>query len=165
MGREEDEVFGRMQGLLDRLPAMQAEQVRLERHHEALQIDRLAQRAEADAQELANIDDEIARVKGLLDAASGGFDAQETDRLQRLVLFLGNQRGYKTAPARNSRSEFDQALGESRFSDSDDCRAAILPPEEAAGRERALCSYRDDYQKSLAACQVVEEGSATAFSV
>lgn len=165
MDRGENEIFSRMQELLDRLPAMRVEHARLERHHEAAHIDRLARRAEADMQELATIDDEIARVQSLVGPAREEGDEHEVDRLQRLALFLGNQRGYKVTPAYASKSEFEQALEASSFSSLVDCRAALLPSGEASAREYSLCSYRDEYQRTLAACQAFEEEGRTAFSV
>gem|GEM_PF-4443059 len=165
MGHEENEIFDRMQKLLDRLPAMQAEQARLERHYEAAHLDRLARRAEADMQELASIDDEIARVQGLLASVHDGLGGQESDRLQRLILFLGNQRGYKAPPAQTSKDEFEQVLSASSFSCHEDCRAALLTSEDVSAYEHALCSYRGEYQRTLAACQALEEEGRTAFSV
>lgn len=156
MAIEDDRLFCHLQELMDLLPDMQRAHERLRQHRQAAPLARLAERARADSLELRHVDDELEKIEQLRAAAGESGDRQEYDRLDRLKLFWGNQRGYRIGPARNSAEAFETACEQRGFSSADEVRDALLAPEERTALEQRLSCYRRDYERTLAACEKIE---------
>lgn len=154
---EDDELFARLEVLVQSLPAMEESSQRLARA-------RAADRVRVLAQELAGCEAALALADRQLEMAQRAVAdsrAAGDDEAWRAVLFWGQQRGLRVGPVQNARAALDDALKESGFASEEAAREASLGEDEQRALAEQIECYQRDYAAVLAACQAIEGQSMT----
>lgn len=151
--KQVDELFDRMQKLLDTLPDMEDKSRKAIRARRATEVVRLGKYHRSEATTLSQIErlfDEhmVARKEAL---ETGDEKHEEEERL--VALQLNNQLGYLRGAEENARVNFQQALDESGFKSLEEAETALLSKEELAALEEELDEFQTDYSTTLEACQ------------
>ena len=183
-----DELFEHLQELMDRLPAMQRTQAKLERARAAERVMSCDREHRDCATMLAMADEELAKAQAALEAALGGEPEPEPgdakveraarakgttstkeaaqagdghlDLLRRAVLYRSSQRGFRVGPEKNTRVALERALEAGGFADVDEARKATMTTEEQDALAQNIAAYQQDYDETLKRCQALEEQTA-----
>lgn len=149
---EADELFARLEALVQNLPAMEESSRRLTRA-------RAADRVHALAQELAGCEAALDLADRQLEMAQRAVTDSRVagdDEAWRAVLFWGQQRGLRVGPVQNARAALDDALKEFGFASEEAAREAALAEDEQRALAEQIECYQRDYAAVLAACQAIE---------
>jgi hypothetical protein len=162
VAEEETAAFERLEGLLERLPAMEAKGECLNRAREAQRL--LDQR-----ERLEVLEREYAEYHRIRDAAlRASQEAAERGDKTAQARELGVVRGYaelialRAAPLQQARRALEDVWASSPFAPDTELAAETLAEAELAALEREITAYQREYQDTYALCQRFEEGPGAA---
>ena len=152
-----DAAFTHLQELLDELPGMQelGEKARLARvADEAAALDRELATAHA---ALALRESDLAEARAQLEAAETAQDAGRVDHFRREVLFYADQVALAKGPVNEAEFRISNLLKREHAENLQALQAHALEAAILADLDARIAAYQDDYQRTYALCQSVED--------
>lgn len=149
--------FDHLEALLEKLPSMKKLDGKLSRAREARKLMDMLRIARGAENELARAEAAFLGAQTRFEEARQKGDGEDATGRAREMLYWGNQRSFHSAPAKNNRRQFEQALCESSFTSERKIEEAFIPIEEFDRSLAQIESYREDYAATLAYCK--EHGS------
>ena len=153
MHDEADELFARLEVLVQSIPAMEESSRRLDRARAADCVRALAQELASCKAALDLADRQLEDAQG---AVESGRAAGDCEAEREAWLFWGQQRGLRVGPVQNARAALDDALKKAGFASEDAAREAWLDEDEQRALEERIACYQREYSEVLAACQAIE---------
>lgn len=152
-----DAAFTHLQELLDELPGMQelGEKARLARvADEAAALNHDLATAHAT---LALRESDLAEARAQLEAAETVQDAGRADHFRREILFYADQVALAKGPVNEAEFRISNLLKREHAENLQALQAHALEAAALADLEARIAAYQDDYQRTYALCQSVED--------
>lgn len=152
-----DAAFTHLQELLDELPGMQelGEKARLARvADEAAALDHELATAHAT---LALRESDLAEARAQLEAAETAQDTGRADHFRREILFYADQVALAKGPVNEAEFRISNLLKREHAENLQALQAHALEAAALADLEARIAAYQDDYQRTYALCQSVED--------
>ena len=152
-----DAAFAHLQELLDGLPGMQelGEKARLAHvADEAAALDHELAVARAT---FAFRESDLAEARTQLEAAEAAQDTGRADHFRREVLFYADQVALAKGPINEAEFRIGNLLKREHAENLQALQAHALDAAELADLEARIAAYQDDYQRTYALCQSVED--------
>lgn len=152
-----DAAFTHLQELLDELPGMQelGEKARLARvADEAAALNHDLATAHAT---LALRESDLAEARAQLEAAETAQDAGRADHFRREILFYADQVALAKGPVNEAEFRISNLLKREHAENLQALQAHALEAAALADLEARIAAYQDDYQRTYALCQSVED--------
>lgn len=152
-----DAAFAHLQELLDGLPGMQELAEKARSAHvadEAAALDHELATAHA---ALALRESDLAEARTQLEAAETAQDTGRADHFRREVLFYADQVALAKGPVNEAEFRIGNLLRREHAENLQALQAHALEAATLADLEARIAAYQDDYQRTYALCQSVED--------
>ena len=152
-----DAAFTHLQELLDELPGMQelGEKARLARvADEAAALNHDLATAHAT---LALRESDLAEARAQLEAAETAQNAARADHFRREALFYADQVALAKGPVNEAEFRIGNLLKREHAENLQALQAHALEAAILADLDARIAAYQDDYQRTYALCQSVED--------
>ena len=152
-----DAAFAHLQELLDGLPGMQelAEKARLA--HVADEAAALDHELAVSRATFALRESDLAEARTQLEAAETAQDAGRADHFRREVLFYADQVALAKGPVNEAEFRISNLLKREHAENLQALQAHALEAAILADLDARIAAYQDDYQRTYALCQGVED--------
>lgn len=156
-----DAAFAHLQELLDGLPGMQELGEKACLAHVADEAAALDRELTAARATFALRESDLAEARAQLEAAETAQDAGRADHFRREVLFCADQVALAKGPVNEAEFRIGNLLKREGAESLQVLRSHALEPDALSDFDARIAAYQDDYQRTYALCQSVEDSEGS----